>query len=168
MKSTLLTSAILLIGGLRASAGSLPSPPPDVVAQTVQVEHYPTTNVTLPNGVAGRPALMYSVSNGYRPLTLDLYLPPKALQKPEHGFPLVVYIHGGAWMGGDSHRNGAFVDFPGVLASLSQRGYVVASIEYRLSGEAKFPAPIQDVKRRFAGCGCALPLLNTQSTPRER
>jgi acetyl esterase/lipase len=33
-----------------------------------------------------------------------------------------------------------------VLASLAQRGYVVASLNYRLSGEAKFPAPIQDVK----------------------
>jgi acetyl esterase/lipase len=66
--------------------------------------------------------------------------------EPAHGFPLVVYIHGGAWMSGDSQRSGAFVDFPGVLASLAQRGYVVASIEYRLSGEAKFPACIQDVK----------------------
>jgi acetyl esterase/lipase len=33
-----------------------------------------------------------------------------------------------------------------VLASLSARGYVVASVEYRLSGEARFPAAIQDVK----------------------
>lgn len=57
-----------------------------------------------------------------------------------------MYIHGGGWMGGDSHRSGAFVDFPEVLASLSARGYVVASIEYRLSGEAIFPAPAQDVK----------------------
>jgi acetyl esterase/lipase len=51
------------------------------------------------------------------------------------GFPLVMYIHGGGWMGGDSHRSGPFADFPGVLASLSARGYVVASMEYRLSSK---------------------------------
>src|SRR6185312_15847831 len=37
-------------------------------------------------------------------------------------------------------------DWPGVLASVAGRGYVVASVEYRLSGEARFPAAIQDVK----------------------
>jgi len=47
---------------------------------------------------------------------------------------------------GDTHRSGPFVDFPGVLASLAARGYVVASVEYRLSGEAIFPASIQDIK----------------------
>jgi hypothetical protein len=166
MKSTLLTSAILLIGGLRASAGSLPSPPPDVVAQTVQVEHYPTTNVTLPNGVAGRPALMYSVSNGYRPLISISH--PKRFRSRNTGFRWSCTST--AALGWVAIRTATVLSWisPGVLASLSQRGYVVASIEYRLSGEAKFPAPIQDVKRRFAGCGCALPLLNTQSTPRER
>jgi hypothetical protein len=68
------------------------------------------------------------------------------IHHPPVGFPLVLCIHGGGWMGGDSHRNGPFVDFPGVLASLSARGYVVASIEYRLSSEAQFHAQAQDVK----------------------
>ena len=49
-------------------------------------------------------------------------------------------------MSGDTRRSGPFVDFPGVLASLAARGYVVASIEYRLSGEAAFPAQARDVK----------------------
>lgn len=49
-------------------------------------------------------------------------------------------------MGGDARRNGTFVDFPSVLASLSARGYAVASVEYRLSGEAPFPAQLIDVK----------------------
>jgi len=40
----------------------------------------------------------------------------------------------------------AFEDWPGVLASLAAKGYVVASVEYRLSGEAPFPAAIQDIK----------------------
>jgi acetyl esterase/lipase len=58
----------------------------------------------------------------------------------------VLYIHGGGWVAGNARRSVPFVDFPGVLASLSSRGYVVASIEYRLSGEAKFPVQLEDVK----------------------
>lgn len=58
----------------------------------------------------------------------------------------MVYIHGGAWLAGNRRLNRPFVDFPGVLASLAARGYVVASVEYRLSGEAPFPAQTQDVK----------------------
>lgn len=49
-------------------------------------------------------------------------------------------------MGGNAHRSGPFVAFPGVLSSLEARGYVVASMEYRLSGEAQFPTQAQDVK----------------------
>src|SRR5256885_1317013 len=92
------------------------------------------------------PGVVYWEPAGYRPLTLDLYLPGETVEPPPDGFPLVVFVHGGGWMGGDARRSGAFADFPGVLASLAARGYVVASVEYRLSGEATFPAAIQDVK----------------------
>jgi acetyl esterase/lipase len=112
----------------------------------VQQDHYPAPPVRFANGVRGVPAVVYRTQPGYRPLTLDLYLPPATARKPAHGFPLVVYIHGGAWMGGDSRRSGVFVDFPAVLAALAARSYVVASVDYRLSGEAIFPAQIQDVK----------------------
>ncbi len=39
-----------------------------------------------------------------------------------------------------------FLDFPVVLAHLAERGYVVASIAYRLSGEAPFPAQLEDLQ----------------------
>ena len=68
---------------------------------------------------------------------LDLYYP--AGNGP---FPLVVNVHGGAFMMGDKadpHKQPA-------LAQLVASGYAVASVNYRLSGEAKFPAQIQDVK----------------------
>jgi acetyl esterase/lipase len=126
---------------IAALAAQLPSPPPEVAAQTVQVDHYPAHPVSFPNGVRGTSGVVSWVPIGYRPLTLDVYLPPASVQKPAQGFPLIMYFNGGGWMGGDSHRSGPFVDFPGVPASLSARGYVVASIEYRLSGEAAFPAP---------------------------
>lgn len=66
-------------------------------------------------------------------LALDLYLPDQT-SKP----PLVVWIHGGAW------RAGSRVKPPALY--LTSRGYAVASISYRLSQEAIFPAQIHDCK----------------------
>jgi len=140
-----LLPVLALASALPASAQVL-SPPPEVAAQVVQEDRYPPPQVVFPNDVEGIPGLVYSEPPGFRPLALDLYLPAETVEPPADGFPLVVFIHGGGWMRGDPRRNGAFVDFPGVLASLAARGYVVASIEYRLSGEAIFPAQVQDVK----------------------
>ncbi|AOS82712.1 hypothetical protein BIU88_00170 [Chlorobaculum limnaeum] len=85
--------------------------------------------------------IAYSTLPGYRPLLLDLY-------RPDNGekCPLVIYIHGGSWTTGTKRTSGHFTDFPAVLASLARRGFVVASVDYRLSGEAPFPAALQDVK----------------------
>jgi acetyl esterase/lipase len=60
--------------------------------------------------------------------------------------PLVVFVHGGGWSMGNPRAGAAFLDLPLILASLAQRGYVVASIQYRLSGEAPFPAQLQDLR----------------------
>ena len=111
-------------------------------SRAVLGDHYPTVRVSFPGGVVGLPALTYEVLPWYRPLHLDLYLPPG---KPARR-PLVVYIHGGGWMSGHPRQSGAFANWPDVLALMASRGYVVASVEYRLSGEAPFPAAIQDIK----------------------
>jgi len=130
-----------------ALAAEIPSPAPATAgAPSGQENSYPGQDVTFPNGVRGKPGLVYWEPLGYRPLALDLYLPPKTMPRPAEGFPLVVFIHGGAFLVGDPRQNLPFADFPGVLASLSARGYVVASVAYRLSGEAVFPAAIRDVK----------------------
>ena len=71
---------------------------------------------------------------GGKALLLDLYLP----EKTEASLPLVIWIHGGGWAAG-SKAGG-----PG--PRLAGRGYAVASIDYRLSGEAVFPAQIEDCK----------------------
>lgn len=68
-----------------------------------------------------------------QPLLLDLYL-PQAKKNP----PLLVWIHGGAW------RAGSKSQMP--LMPLVQHGFAVASVEYRLSPVAKFPAQIHDIK----------------------
>jgi acetyl esterase/lipase len=144
-EQSLMTCAIVVLS-VSSLTAQIPSPAPEVAVQVVFQDHYPPRQVKFPKGVTGLPGLMYWQPIGYRPLTLDVYLPPAGLSRPAAGFPLIVHIHGGAWMMGDSHLGGPFVDFPGVLASLAARGYVVASIDYRLSGEAAFPAAAQDVK----------------------
>src|SRR5207248_2881378 len=58
----------------------------------------------------------------------------------------LVFIHGGNWRSGTTRSNSPFGDFPGLLAAIAAHGYVVASVEYRLSGEAPFPAALMDVK----------------------
>ncbi|MGJ8643359.1 MAG: alpha/beta hydrolase fold domain-containing protein [Luteolibacter sp.] len=66
-------------------------------------------------------------------LALDLHLPPGEIKSP-----LIVWIHGGAW------RAGSKKNMP--LGKLVEEGQPVASIEYRLSPVAKFPAQIHDIK----------------------
>ncbi len=105
---------------------------------------YPDRVTRFPGGVTGLADVVYSVIPGYRPLILDLYLPAKAKRRGPR--PLVMYIHGGGWTGGHTRQAGATADFPKVLASLAAEGFVVASLEYRLSGEAQFPAQLQDVR----------------------
>src|SRR5262249_22508042 len=67
-------------------------------------------------------------------LTLDLYCPEK-LSGP---LPVIVWIHGGGW------RNGRKERCPAV--ALVQDGFAVASINYRLTRTAPFPAQIEDCK----------------------
>ena len=69
-------------------------------------------------------------------LLLDIYQPAKI--EPKTRLPLIVWIHGGAWTAGDKNLCPAVVMVP--------RGYVVASINYRLAQEAIYPAQIHDCK----------------------
>lgn len=133
---------LTLLAMFGAGAGSVGAEEPRVGASPVLDDRYPERRVVFPGDVIGLPDLTYSSLAGYRPMILDLYKPRRTSQPR----PLVIYIHGGGWMGGHTRHSGAFEDWPGVLASLAARGYVVASVEYRLSSEAPFPAAVQDVK----------------------
>lgn len=68
---------------------------------------------------------------------LDIYLPDDG----EGPFPVVLNIHGGGWKGGDK----AYRQVLSMLEGL-KRGYAVVAINYRLSGEAIWPAQIYDCK----------------------
>lgn len=109
--------------------------------QAVGVDSLAKATVPFADGVTGYPDLTYATLPGYRPLKLDLFVP--AGVGPH---PLVIYVHGGGWMAGGPRRSAAYSDWPKVLAALAAKGYVVASVGYRFSGEAPFPAAIQDVK----------------------
>ncbi|MBL8270736.1 alpha/beta hydrolase [Steroidobacter sp.] len=114
----------------------------DIAAAPVLDDHYPSAKVSFGTDVESYPDVVFSTLQGFRPLRLDIYR-QVASNTPR---PLVIYIHGGGWQSGHTRHAGAFSNWPSVLASLARKGYVVASIEYRLSSEAKFPAAIQDVK----------------------
>lgn len=104
-------------------------------------QYAPTPPVIYPGGVKSLRDVTYAEISGFRPLTLDLYLPLETASPK----PLVVFVHGGAWRHRTARDGGTFRDFPSVLASVAARGYVVASVNYRLLGEARFPAAVQDV-----------------------
>src|SRR5262245_9674762 len=70
---------------------------------------------------------------GQTSLKLDLYLPAEG--RPA---PLVVWVHGGAW------RSGSKSNPP--LLPLTDRGIAVASVDYRLSPVAPYPAQVHDLK----------------------
>ncbi|HJC14919.1 MAG TPA: alpha/beta hydrolase [Candidatus Fusicatenibacter intestinigallinarum] len=69
-------------------------------------------------------------------LKLDLIYPYDA----EKEYPCIVWICGGAWLTMDKSAHLAY------LTELARKGFVVASVQYRTSNEAKFPAQLQDVK----------------------
>ncbi len=69
-------------------------------------------------------------------LKLDMYA-PRDLSSPA---PALIFIHGGAWEGGERGVYKAYT------VPFAEKGYVATTISYRLSGVAPFPAAVQDVK----------------------
>ncbi|MEZ5388065.1 MAG: alpha/beta hydrolase fold domain-containing protein [Prosthecobacter sp.] len=86
-------------------------------------------------GVQAHRDLVY-VEGGHERHKLDLYLPEKA----DGPLPLLIWVHGGGW------QNGSKDGCPPLRGGYIERGYAVASINYRLSGHAVFPAQIEDCK----------------------
>lgn len=99
---------------------------------------YGPQRLSFADGVSAQFDVTYQTLRGFRPLTLDLYQP----RPRDYALPLVVFVHGS----GDTRQAGTIEDFPSALAALAAQGYVIASVNYRLSGEARFPAALQDVK----------------------
>ncbi len=88
----------------------------------------------VPDGTKIHRDLEY-VKGGHERQRLDLYVPENA----NGPLPLIIWVHGGAWLAGSKDGAGPALPYVG-------KGYAVASINYRLSQHAKFPAQIEDCK----------------------
>jgi acetyl esterase/lipase len=72
---------------------------------------------------------------------LDIYLPDTG----KSSYPLIVWIHGGGWRMGDKYGDMGYMKH--TVKEFIQKGYAIASIDYRWSTKAIFPAQIQDCNR---------------------
>lgn len=78
-------------------------------------------------------------AEGFRPLSLDLRTPGGGAA------PLIVFLHGGGWARGSRRVFTPGIDAVDSFDRIVDAGFAVASCEYRLSGEARFPAQLDDV-----------------------
>ena len=108
-------------------------PPCGKIASTAKDQAHNCAASQVPPGVSVERDLQY-VSAGGCSRTLDLYIP-----KSDKPLPILVWIFGTGWSVGDKEDRSLAIPF-------SSKGYAVACINYRLSGEAKFPAQIEDCK----------------------
>jgi len=91
----------------------------------------------VPDNVTVKLNLIYGNVDG-RNLTADIFTPKET---PESARPAIVFLHGGSWVTGNPSQ---FHYHAGYLAS--KYGMFAMSVDYRLSGEAQFPAALQDAK----------------------
>jgi acetyl esterase/lipase len=121
MKKTLLAFTLLLSTLINISHAQSSTPKKDIFPiGTTAYENIPYANDTLKKHL------------------LDIYIPPvKKLT-----YPLIVWIHGGAWMSNDKYADMGYMT--NTIKAFIDSGYAVASIDYRYSTTAPFPAQIQD------------------------
>ncbi|BCY07042.1 alpha/beta hydrolase [Actinoplanes sp. L3-i22] len=79
---------------------------------------------------------------GFRPLTLDLFRPAA----PAPPRPLIIWVHGGAWLFGSNKSESPQLAAAGIPERILAAGFALARVTYRLSGEARFPAQLHDLK----------------------
>jgi acetyl esterase/lipase len=99
----------------------------------------------------GRATITYCTQHGTA-LAMDVYQPPAGAARPA---PVALYVHGGGFLLGNRKPSGLGAGLgrgqPGALfeplrGALNQRGFVVASIDYRLAPLSRWPAALQDAK----------------------
>jgi acetyl esterase/lipase len=125
---------------LLAHAGDVPRDTSFTITSAIRsvTSKYPAARLVLPDSslaVVLHPDFVYAVI-GERKLHLDLFTPRNPT---DTSCPCVIMIHGGGWRSGNRSMEHA------MARRLADRGYVVASIEYGLSGEAKYPAAVHDI-----------------------
>jgi acetyl esterase/lipase len=145
----------LLLGLLSAPAAARPNaapapapaaapiavPAPYTAATTYAklIDKYPFIRIAgseLPPSVRALRDITY-IQRGGHALQLDLYLPAR---KAAAALPAIVFVHGGGWQTGNR------AEFAPMAIRLAERGFAAATVSYRLSPEARYPAAIHDVK----------------------
>jgi acetyl esterase/lipase len=107
---------------------------PTLVALYSGLESLINKTPEIPDNVEAIKNIEYKSING-RSLQLDIYK-PKGLTKPA---PLLVFIHGGGWRGGDR------ADYLVYLTHFAKLGYITATVSYRFLKEAPYPACVDDI-----------------------
>jgi acetyl esterase/lipase len=120
---------------------SIPAPAPYTAETTYAklVKKYPFIRIAsrdVPASVRAVENITY-VQRGGHALQLDLYLPARAPAAP---LPAIVFVHGGGW------QSGVRANFAPMAIRMAERGFAAATVSYRLSPEARYPAAIHDVK----------------------
>ena len=98
----------------------------------IQKEHFPANTEHIKRKFLNIPYASLSPTQ-----KLDIYLPDSG----DGSFPVIVWIHGGAFMACDKGDDQVLPALEGL-----KKGYAVVAINYRLSGEARYPAPVYDAK----------------------
>jgi acetyl esterase/lipase len=110
-----------------------------IILHTATAQTEPNKNI-FPAGTTLEADIPYA-NDTLKKHTLDIYIPPvKNLS-----YPLIVWIHGGAWMTNDKHADMSYM--VNTIKAFLNAGYAIASIDYRHSTTAPFPAQVQDCNR---------------------
>ncbi|MEV8274182.1 alpha/beta hydrolase [Microbacterium sp. NPDC077184] len=89
--------------------------------------------------------LIFDEVIGYRPLALDLWVP-----ESDAPVPVLVHVHGGGFRRGHRREFSPIHTVDQTFGRMTAAGLAVASIDYRFSGEAVFPAQLDDVRAALA------------------
>lgn len=134
-----LAAVLFAVFALPAAAATAPESYTAETTYAKLVKHYPFVRIAsreAPPTVSVLRDLSY-VRHGERTLQLDLYLP---VERKRGALPAVVLVHGGGW------RSGVRANMAPMAIRLAERGYAAATVSYRLSPEAPYPAAVHDVK----------------------
>ncbi len=116
----------------------IPIPPPQWVR--------PLPPAAIADGMRSYRDVEYWHEPGFRPLSLDIHLPVD-VAGPR---PLILFIHGGAWLFGTrTVFSPVYLGVAEPFAEMVAAGFAVVSVDYRLSAEATWPAPLHDVAAAF-------------------
>jgi acetyl esterase/lipase len=131
--------SLLLLCGSTAIAGDGTTPKPTFAPPRARADA-----VAIKDRSYIRTFLNLSYKSGCKSCVLDLALPNPSHAGPR---PVIVVIHGGGWIEGDkssfaSDRHGV----PGNIVDFARLGFAAATINYRLAGEATYPAALDDCR----------------------